>query len=259
MRPVVPLIFLLLLQGCAPVGTIRDDNILLLEDSDQGAQSGLAEELLANSHISLARGAGPDGSDAILVEYVGSEHGSKRVLARYPLNRKVDQATLSFDVRFDEDFQWQLGGKLHGLGPVQLVTGGGQRRADGWSARIMFRQGGRCSTYLYEQSRGKKYGVGDTTVAPVFTAGQWHHVVFRIRLNEPGKANGFARILIDDQEVVDTTGVNFRGEGGEHTRIQKFLFSTFHGGNSRKWAPADNDGNPVTVHAWFDNFKVTAN
>lgn len=259
MRLAVPLTFLLLLQGCTPVSTIRDDNILLLENFDQGAHSGLANELLANPHITLARGAGIDGSDAILVEYVGFEHGSKRVLARYPLGRKVDQATLSFDVRFDEDFQWQSGGKLHGLGPQQAVTGGGQRRADGWSARVMFRQDGRCSTYLYEQSREKKYGIGETTDAPVFTAGHWYHVTFQVRLNEPGKANGFARILIDDREVVNTTGVNFRGEGGERTRIQKFLFSTFHGGNSRKWAPVDGDGKPVTVHAWFDNFMVTAN
>lgn len=248
----------LMIHGCTSENVVRDERILLSEDFNNGANTGLAKVLLSNSRITLAEGAGADGSDAIRVAYIGYQRGSKRVLARYPLATKADQATLSFDVRFDKDFQWKLGGKLHGLGPQRMVSGGNQRRPDGWSARIMFRKGGRCSTYLYDQTNEKKYGIGQTTDNPVFVAGQWHHVVLQVGLNEPASANGFARILIDDREVLNTTNVTFRGEGGSNTRIQKFLFSTFHGGSTPKWAPIDSQGHPTTVYAWFDNFMVTS-
>jgi hypothetical protein len=249
----------LLLSGCAPVFVSRDDNVLLAEDFNTDYTSGLSARLLANPNIELASGAGPDGSDAIRVAYIGNDHGSRRVLARYPLSEDVEQATLAFDVRFDDDFRWQLGGKLHGLGPRHPVTGGSQRRVDGWSARMMFRPDGRCSTYLYDQTKDKKYGIGTTTDDPVFRAGQWHHVVFQVKLNAPMQADGFARILIDDREVLNTSGVVFRGRGGSDTLVHQLLFSTFHGGNSKKWTPVDDQSKPVTVYAWFDNFRVTAN
>jgi len=258
MKLTIAFIFLLLLlQACTPAKVIRDEHILLSEDFNTDTESGLAKKLLDDPHISLAKGAGADGSDAIRVAYVGYERGSERVLVRYPLDKKVDQATLSFDVRFDQDFIWKIGGKLHGLGPQYPVTGGSQRRPDGWSARIMFRQDGRCSTYLYDQTKEKQYGISQTTENPVFVAGQWHHVVFQISLNEPAKADGFARLEIDNKEVLNTTAVTFRGQGGYSTSIQQFLFSTFHGGHSLKWAPTDSHGNPTTVYAYFDNFKVT--
>lgn len=90
-------------------------------DRDMGTE--LVKQLLSHRHISLAKGGGPDGTDAIRVAYVGSEQGSERVIVRVPLGFATEVATLSFDVRFDRDFQWVKGGKLHGLGPKRPVTG----------------------------------------------------------------------------------------------------------------------------------------
>lgn len=124
----------------------------------------------------------------------------------------------------------------------------------------MFKQGGRCATYLYDQNQKKKntWGIGHTTKCPVFTKDRWHHVALQIKLNDPGGTNGYACILIDDQEVVKTENVKFREKGGDDTRIQKLLFSTFHGGNTNEWAPVDKNGQFTTVYACFDNFRVTA-
>lgn len=230
---------------------------LLGADFDHDTSAGLARALLAHRHIELARGAGPDGSDAIRVAYVGSNVGSERVGVFHPIGSAVDQATLSFDVRFDNDFQWVMGGKLHGLGPKRFISGGQERKPDGWSARIMFNSEGRCSTYLYDQDKEKKYGIGGRSEKPVFEAGRWHHVVLQVGLNTPGEPNGFSRILIDGKEVVHSRNVTFRAVGGSDTQIQTFLFSTFHGGNSAQWAPVDAQGNFVTVHADYDNFVVT--
>lgn len=232
--------------------------VLLKETFDSSSDdSGFAAKVLENEFIELAESAGPDGSDAIRVAYVGYERGSHRVLGNYPLRKKVDQATLSFDVCFEKNFQWTFGGKLHGLGPECSVTGGGERRPSAWSARMMFKQNGRCSTYLYDQNTANKWGAGNTTAKPVFVASHWHHVDLQVSLNDPGKPNGLARILIDGKPVVATENVVFRGVGGSDTRIQYFLFSTFHGGNAPKWTPLDEKGKPTTVHALFDNLMVT--
>ena len=164
------------------------DRPLLDENFDR--PGGFAELLLADPHVQLIRKGGPDGSKAIRVSYVGSKEGSERVVVGYPLKRAVMEATLAFDVRFGEDFQWVKGGKLHGLGPENPVTGGNAREPDRWSARIMFAGDGRSHSYLYEQSRDKKFGVGDMSKAPVFKKGVWQKVRIRVKLNTPGKADG---------------------------------------------------------------------
>lgn len=230
--------------------------VLLHENFDDPSAEGLAPVLLSDPHITWAEGLGLGGSAAIRVAYVGSEIGSERVGARYPLSVSTDRATLSFDVRFDEDFQWVRGGKLHGLGPKYPITGGRERRPKGWSARMMFTRGGRCSSYLYDQDQSQKWGIGRLSRAPVFVAGRWHHVVLQLRLNQPGEADGSVRFLVDGREVVEQGEVVFRGQGGPDTLIQTFLFSTFHGGATPTWTPRKN-GAPTTVYAFFDNFLVT--
>ena len=236
---------------------LQHDRVLLKEGFNGVAETGLAKALLAHRHISLAKGAGPDRSDAIRVAYVGYNGGSQRVVSAYPLRAKVEQATISFDVRFAEDFQWTLGGKLHGLGPKRPVTGGKERRPDGWSARTIFQPKGHCASYLYDQDKSKTYGVGQKSDEPVFVAGRWHHVALQVSLNDSSRSNGWSCTLIDNQVVIKSENIKFRGSGESETLIQKFLFCTFHGGHTPKWTPVDRKGNPTTVYAYFDNFIIT--
>ena len=238
-------------------GVVWADPKVVLEENFNDGGSTLAKHLLANKYISLAPKAGPDGSDAIRVTYEGDNRGGKRVTGGHPLNASLTEACLSFDVKFDKDFQWVLGGKLHGLGPDHKVTGGRNKRPDGWSARLMFGGKGFCSTYLYDQNKNHKYGIGKKTTKPVFTLDKWHHIVLHVKVNDPGKANGFAHAYIDKKLVIKSDSIIFRAVDGEKTLIRKFLFSTFHGGSSPKWAPVDKSGKPTSVYAFFDNFKVT--
>ena len=227
---------------------------LLEEDFDSPGRFG--SQLLNDHRVKLLRREGPDGSNAIRVAYVGSAEGSERVLLRFPLSRRVTEATLSFDVRFGEDFQWVKGGKLHGLGPDEPVTGGRERSPEKWSARLMFDGKGGSKSYLYEQSPDKKYGVGGSSKAPVFKKGVWHHVVMRVKLNSQGEADGTFSASVDGKEVNKETSVKFRGSDDRETLISTMLFSTFHGGNTPSFAPRDKDGKYTTVHADFDNFTV---
>ena len=243
--------------GQPPETPADGQSLLLKEDFNHRSRRGVAAQLLSNKNIHLAEKAGPDGSDAIRVDYVGYARGSDRVTATLPLSAPALAAKLAFDVRFDEDFQWVLGGKLHGIGPANAITGGEPRSPDGWSARLMFGERGGCLTYIYDQSRGKTWGIEKASASGAFKAGRWHHVAYEVVLNDPGKSNGTAKVMIDGKTVVTQRGVEFRGKGGPETEIRNMLFSTFHGGHDASWAPKDRKGAFATVHAYFDNFTVT--
>ncbi len=247
------LLFLIVSSG----SVFADDGSVLLKETFDGGSGELAKRLLSQKEVELAKGQGPDGSDAIRVSYVGGSRGSDRVTAQYPLKRGVMAATLSFDVKFDQDFQWVQGGKLHGLGPSNPVTGGNKRRADGWSARLMFQERGRCAFYLYDQDKSKKWGVEETARRTAFKAGKWQHVKYEVTLNEVGKSNGAIKITIDGKSISSERGIEFRGADGPKTLITQLLFSTFHGGHTADWAPKDKSGKFTTVYAYFDNFIVT--
>lgn len=229
--------------------------VLLSETFDFG-RSELAKVLLSDRHIQLAKNAGPDGSNAIKVKYVGSEEGSERVKAKFALSDQVKHATLSYDVMFDHEFQWVLSGKLHGLGPEMPITGGATRKPHRWSARVTFKEKGRVATYVYGQSVERQYGCSEVSESPVFRLGEWHQVTLQVSLNDPGKANGIVVLIVDGKEIVRRDDYVLRSVGGAETLIQKFMFSTFHGGHSIKYAPVDGGGKPTDVYAYFDNFKV---
>ncbi len=227
------------------------------EDFDTDNESGLAVELLVQAEVDLAKRQGPDGSDAIRVAYIGYEQGSHRVTKVHHLPATCTSATLSYDVRFDEAFQFVKGGKLHGFGPLIPVTGGQKAKPENWSARLVFKEDGRLASYLYGQDPGKKYRRVYSSPKHVFVPGRWHHVVYQVHLNDPGQANGWTRVLVDGREILETSQNFLRGVGGERSDIRTFLFSTFHGGASVDWAPVDSEGNLTTVYAYFDNFVVT--
>lgn len=237
------------LAGCAHASAPDSDRVMF-EDFE-------AEPFFVrHGLLEAAPGEGVNGSTALKATYVGYEQGSRRIVARYPLGEAGDEYTLVYDVRFDDDFQFVRGGKLHGLGPLSPITGGHPIRPDGWSARVNFGENGRVRTYLYNQDQpgqwGTSVGGGDFRFEP----GKYHAVSFHVKLNDPEEANGFAHIYVDGERIVTHDNVRFRGEDGEHTLIDKVLFSTFHGGSSPRWAPVDEDGEYTTVYAWFDNFAV---
>lgn len=230
---------------------------LLFEENFNGAKGNLAKRLLRKKQVTLAPGNGPDGSDAIKVAYVGFKSGSERIVMGegFVGGKTAQAATLSFNVMFDQDFQWVKGGKMHGLGPKNSVTGGAPRRPDGWSARMMFKEDGRLTYYVYDQDGSKKSGHAEKRPRKAFRKGKWHHVVYKLALNDVGKKNGTVDILVDGRSVSRMRKVEFRAVD-KLTLINHFIFATFHGGGSPAWAPKDRSGKFTTVYAYYDNIKV---
>ena len=192
----------------------------------------------------VLRIAYPEGS-------VGPSEGGGQFLVSLPLS---DELWFTYRMKFGEGFDFRLGGKLPGL-----TSGGGKytggtipRDGDGWSARYMWRAGGKLGVYAYYVDMpgpwGQMMALDDAaTIIP----GQWHRIAQHIKLNTPGQSDGVLEVWFDGHRVLSRSNIRWRiGEQGE---IDSLYFSTFHGGNTRDWAPR------VDSFAYFNDFAITRN
>lgn len=202
---------------------------------------------------------GYNGTKGLEVAYVGYDRGSERVLVSHPIET-MEAASLSFDVRFHSNFQFVKGGKLHGLGPTRPLTGGlhvNPMRGDGWSTRLQFRPEGALGVYTYYQDQPGNYGRSFIVPDFNFEKERWYNLDLRVWVNSQGqKADGKIEVWIDGERWLLQENVRLRGNDDRASTINRFLFSTFHGGSDPTNAPVDENGDYVTVHATFDNFRV---
>lgn len=229
----------------------------LVETFDASPSSPLARKLMTRPHVSFEAQSGVGGSGAIRVWYEGYARGSKRVTATQSLARTETEATLVYDVKFCQGFDFAKGGKLHGLGPAQPVTGGQAVKPSQWSARVIFRSGGGVAAYLYHQELPGQYGEVISNQRFHFTPNRYYAVSLYIKLNDPGeKRNGMVRVYVDGVLIISKDSVRFRSFDDEPSRISNLLFNTFHGGHSEDFSPRNPDGSYSTECAYFDNFAV---
>ncbi|HVJ01560.1 MAG TPA: hypothetical protein VM662_05215, partial [Sphingomonas sp.] len=230
----------------------------VLAEDFESATGAVAKELLRDAHLSIADGEGVGGGRALRTRYESSSRGSEVIAAEIPLGEAGTEYTLNYDVKFAPDFQFVLGGKMHGLGPARSVTGGQASTPDGWSVRVMWREQGRPVTYTYHQDRAGEWGDDGKPARPVaFAPGRYQAVSLHVRLNDPvERANGFARLYVDGVLVSSQEGLRLRARDRSAGLIRQFMFSTFHGGHDPSWAPRDAKGAYKDVYAWYDNFAV---
>ena len=174
------------------------------------------------------------------------ETGGQFVLKLPP----ADEYELSYKVKFEDGFDFRLGGKLPGLtsGGEKYTGGHHPVKGEGWSARFMWREGATAELYLYyvdnKSEWGDQYPFGGVILKP----GTWYEFRQRIRLNAPDGKDGVIQAWIDGKKVVDLK--NLRLRIGEQGYIDSFYFSTFHGGQTPEWAPS------VNSFARFDDIQI---
>jgi hypothetical protein len=146
-------------------------------------------------------------------------------------------------VRFAADFDWVQGGKLPGLGGGTTPTGG-NFDPDGFTSRYMWRKGGRLVVYLYwagqasaANATGRQYGV-DLDCGVTMERGRDYTLRQRVTMNTPGKPDGVLEVWVDGRPVLRRADLLFRDAPGKTWQIDRFFFSTFHGGNDPSWAPS---------------------
>lgn len=214
-------------------------------------------KLISHNLISVNTTEGLNNSSCIEVSYVGNERGTERVVRALLLPKAIAEGTLSFYVKFEEGFQFVRGGKLHGFGPLDKITGGNPIIPTGWSARMMFMDKGTVKPYIYHQKMKGQYGEGEKTTEPYFSTGQYHLVSMYMKVNSPASAsNGSYELWIDGQMTSKMENIQFRSAEGDGTLINNIMFNTFLGGSDPSWAPKDEEGNYITQKAWFDDISI---
>ncbi len=182
------------------------------------------------------------------VNAVGPWHSGTQFLTRLPA---AEEYWVTYKVRFQEGFDFKMGGKLPGLASGDAKYAGGIKpwHGDGWTARLMWLKDGSIVPYLYyvgmpKESHFGHYWKMDAKIQP----GQWHEISQRIRLNSAGKKNGLYEVWFDGKLATQRRDMVWRY--GNQAAIDAFLFSTFHGGASLDWAPRWNS------FADFDDIRI---
>ncbi|WP_017600129.1 polysaccharide lyase, partial [Nocardiopsis lucentensis] len=198
------------------------------------------------------------GEQSLRVSYPAGRIGPRDsgVLAPFAL-APAREYYLSFWVRFSEDFSWgttSFGGKL-GLGLAggrgcsggQVCDGG-----NGFTSRMIWRQGGRAAVYYYHMDKRGKYGdqaflrVDDTDVR--YPRGEWVSIVQRLRVNTVtgGRANadGEIEVFYNGAPAALVTGLRLVDNDD---LVDKAYFSSFFGGSTEGFAPVRDS------HVWYDD------
>ncbi len=200
------------------------------------------------------------GTKSLRVTFPANNFGPGNSGAQAPLMvTPANQLYMSYWVRFSNNFDYggtSEGGKLPGLG------GGGRCSGcttcdgtNGFTARLMWRTGGRLVLYLYHLDKSNP-PCGDNNTLVVggadyyITKGQWFQVTQRVKVNSGNNHDGEVELWINGQSALLRTGIQFVTNGD---KVDNLYFSTFHGGSSAAWSPGSD------VHIWFDDIKISAN
>lgn len=206
-----------------------------------------------------------------LKEKTGPEAGGTSWGARF--GQTYEEATVEYQVRVDSDFDFKRGGKLPGFcggsGPM-----GGRNMTDGFSARIMWRELGMMTQYVYYigKEAAKQWGQdfiwtkAKNKQVPItsdmwkqwntlkehhedrayLTPGMWHTIKTYIKMNTSDKEDGKLISWFDGEEVCNLT-LQFRNDTS--FGIDSFKFAVFFGGNELTWAPDKDE------KIYFKDFK----
>ncbi|WPR73553.1 Ig-like domain-containing protein [Algoriphagus sp. NG3] len=194
---------------------------------------------------------------------IGSVDGKKVLANYYPkgtwgrgggLNQWVDfsdtpdnitEIYWTFRIKYQDDFDWGLANKLPGVsfGTVQTVASGGDGPNignKGSSLRLMWREGGKMSLYVYHHNMHGEYGddMGIGTFGQL-KKGHWQELTVRVVANQVGKANGIMQVWLDGVLVASVQNIEMRTSTSPQT-IRGLALHTFMGGADERFAPDKN-------------------
>jgi len=198
------------------------------------------------------------GNKSLRITYTKGGVGPMETGAQVPIVLPGrDQYYLSYRLRFSDNFSFQLGGKLPGLAAGGLCSGGeGCNGTNGFTARFMWVKGGKIILYLYHMDKNDKWGDGGNLIYPSgdavqFKRGKWYQITQRVKINSLADSHdGEVEVWVDGLPVLLRKGIRFTSNG---EKVDRFYFSTFHGGNTSDWSPDQ------TCYIWFDDIKISEN
>ncbi len=202
------------------------------------------------------------GKKTLRVDYPKGGVGPSATGMQFPVDfhsigkmdpKAYDSLYLRYYVKFEDGFDFRLGGKLPGLmgGNESWKRSGGDQPdgTNGWTVRFMWRENGEAVVYAYLPT-GTKYNTSqwgtDIKLNRKFQPGTWHCIEQYCKINTVGKEDGKLYVWMDGTRVLGLEDVTYRTVDNDAGKIGGFYFSTFHGGNTPEWGPK------VTSYAQFD-------
>jgi len=120
-----------------------------------------------------------DTQKVLAVDYpkgaVGPQNGGAQFVIDLPAKTAY---TLRYSLKFAENFDFRIGGKLPGLTSGGEKWTGGVRplNGEGFSARLMWRENGRAELYLYYIDMKGKWGESIDFGNYIFVPGKWYEI-----------------------------------------------------------------------------------
>lgn len=212
--------------------------------------NGMDERSMVDDSVSVS------GSKSLRITYPVGYSGPQRNGAQVSVVLPgADEYYMSYWLRFSNNFSFKLGGKLPGLAAGALCSGGETcDGTNGFSARFMWQAEGKVILYLYHMDKPGKYGDASKLIFPsgeevVFEKNTWYHIMQRVKINcSVNNYDGEVECWVNGLPVLLRQGIRFSSEGG---KVDRFYFSTFHGGSGPDWAPTE------TCHIWFDDLIIS--
>lgn len=200
------------------------------------------------------------GSKSLRIFFPQGQYGPSGSGAQAPLMvPAASQYYISYWLRFSDNFSWGTtseGGKLPGLAGGSRCSGCATcTGSNGFSARLMWRPGGKAVLYLYHMDKANSCGDNlNLQLTPgvdfVFQKGQWYQIIERVKINTGNNFDGEVQLWINQQPALSVSGKRFVNNGDQ---VDALYFSTFHGGSDATWAPT------VDCYIWFDDLMITSN
>jgi len=225
------------------------------------------EDPFPDNQVPGSNGTSPDGGIAMQVNYPAGSFsnatGGAQFYSLWNSTTPFQSMLVSYEIAFDEGFNWVKGGKLPGLrgGPVLNGCDGGKQPngSDCFSARLMWRTDGEGEVYAYIPQTdlcndsgiicNSDFGISVDRGSFSFPSGQWSRISLLVQLNSPpSESNGFVAMYFNDVAAISQSGLQMRSSSA--ATAGGLFFSTFFGGNDSTWAT------PVDTHTYFRNFQL---
>lgn len=208
---------------------------------------------------SIARA--PDGTVALQMN-IPKGKNDKSTFFLSPLgSRGVDAACLSVRVFMEKGFQWpaqgggtKMGWGLWGGDSVHALSGGARpANQTGWSVRNVNSIWG-FRLYSYHLNRPGNHGAYGSPLArwesSAWRSGRWHTIELEVKMNTPGKSNGYTQLWLDGSLRKNLTNLRFRNNN--NWAIRGLMFNDMWGGNTsdqKNWSPKKQN-------MWYAEYRI---
>ncbi|WP_193038985.1 polysaccharide lyase [Pseudoalteromonas nigrifaciens] len=188
-----------------------------------------------------------DNKLAYKINVIPTDYGSEKVIKVADLDSSYPNLELSYDLSFANNFDFAMGGKLLGLAPNNILSGGIKRddnAVSGWSVRTVFGKSGGVGAYFYLPNDQQKYGNFFYLNKVNLKVDTKYKITLKVAVNtekQRGKiclsASQYSEGGLQLLHEKCKGNLVFSNNSNKQDYISKLLFSFFHGGHSKVYSP----------------------